>query len=220
MTELIINAIQIAALQVGALIALVRAIRQKSKEWTLLALFFGSGMMGDLYWMFCLFFYGRTPQITLVSDLNWFASYLLLYLLLRQAAPPKQAGEKRLLPWLGFVFALGMASLYFSLYVYWSVALGEHYVLWAKALINLSYGMVMGLLLFSVIRRLMDARVYRAQRFLCVAILILCLVEYSLWTSSCFYWSDTLANPYFWFDNLLTVSFLLFLPATRKAVAE
>ena len=43
-------------------------------------------------------------------------------------------------------------------------------------------------------------------------------LEYALWTSSCFWVSDTLTNPYFWFDFLLTAALPLFLPAVRKAV--
>ena len=43
-------------------------------------------------------------------------------------------------------------------------------------------------------------------------------LEYALWTASCFWVSDTLTNPYFWFDFLLTLVLLLFLPAVRKAV--
>ena len=37
-------------------------------------------------------------------------------------------------------------------------------------------------------------------------------------TASCCWVSDTLTNPYFWFDFLLTLVLLLFLPAVRKAV--
>ena len=43
-------------------------------------------------------------------------------------------------------------------------------------------------------------------------------LEYALWTSSCFWVSDTLTNPYFWFDFLLSLVLLLLLPALRKAV--
>ena len=49
-------------------------------------------------------------------------------------------------------------------------------------------------------------------------ILVFCLIEYGLWFSSCFFDGDTLANPYYWFDILFTASFVLFIPATKKAV--
>jgi hypothetical protein len=48
--------------------------------------------------------------------------------------------------------------------------------------------------------------------------LCICALEFCLWTASCFWVSDTLTNPYFWFDFLLTAALFALLPATRKAV--
>ena len=53
-----------------------------------------------------------------------------------------------------------------------------------------------------------------------LAILVFCLLEYTLWTVSCFDWEDSVTNPYYWCDLLLTASFPFFLGATRKAAAE
>ena len=49
-------------------------------------------------------------------------------------------------------------------------------------------------------------------------VLAFAALEYALWTSSCFWVSDTLMNPYFWFDFLLSLVLLLLLPVLRKAV--
>ena len=214
------NAIQIAVLLICCIVAIYRAFRQRSKAWTMLAIFFGAMMLGDLYWVLCLVFYGSTPAISMVSDLNWFSAYLILYLLLRQVAPPTSAREKRILPWLSFVFTLGMSVFFYSFYVDATERLGMNFVLWDKALNNLAYGMLMGLLMFSSIRRLMDFRIYPKQKYLSIAVLVFCLVEYALWTSSCFWFPDTLAYPYYWFDFLLTLCCPFFLLATKKAVAE
>ena len=43
-------------------------------------------------------------------------------------------------------------------------------------------------------------------------------LKYALRTAPRFWARDTLTNPYFWFDFLLTLVLLLFLPAVRKAV--
>ena len=56
----------------------------------------------------------------------------------------------------------------------------------------------------------------RLRRFYGTVLAFIAL-EYALWTASCFWVSDTLTNPYFWFDFLLTLVLLLFLPAVRKA---
>ena len=204
MIERIDNGLQIAVLAVCGVVALVRALRSRGKLWTLLALFYGSWFLGDVYWSVCLFFYGQTPQISVVSDLSWYAAYIFLYMLLREAAPPVTRQEKRVLPWLGPVFALGMAVFFMR---------------WGEVASNLIYAGLLGLLLFASIRRLMDGRQVPHARFLCAAILCACLMEYALWTASCFWTGETLGNPYYWFDLLLTASFVSFLPAVRRAVA-
>ncbi len=219
MINRIMNASQNAVLVLCFSAAVWIAIRKRERAWTLLAFFFGCYALGDLYWMFCLVFYLTTPKITIVSDLSWYATYIFLYMTLRQIAPPESAREKRALPWLGAAFAMAMAVFYFSLYIVWEIRLGEEYVLWVKAVDNLIIALLMGLLLFSAIRRLMDRGKYPAQRYFCIVVLVFCLLEYALWTSSCFWWMETMENPYYWFDFLLTASFFFFFPATKKAVA-
>ena len=205
MIESIENALQIAALTLCAGISLIRAVRTRSKAWSLLAFFYGSWGLGDVYWLVCLVFFDQTPPISVVSDLSWYASYIFLYMLLREVAPPEGAREKRFLPWLGFLFAAGMAIFFMR---------------WGEVVSNLIYASLMGLLLFSAIRRLIDGDRYARQRFLCVMILAFCLLEYGLWTSSCFFKGDGLDNPYYWFDFLLTLSFPFFIPATTRSRYE
>jgi hypothetical protein len=53
-----------------------------------------------------------------------------------------------------------------------------------------------------------------------VVTLVFCAAEYGMWTSSCFWMGDTILNIYFWFDFLLSIAFVLFLPALRKAVSR
>ena len=89
-----------------------------------------------------------------------------------------------------------------------------------EILSNLIYAALMGLLLFSAITRLLDAERYRSQRFLSAMVMIFCLLEYCLWVASCFWTSESLFNVYYWFDLLLTISFLFFIPAVKRAVAE
>ena len=92
------NALQIIALLICVAVALVRALRWRSRTWTLLGFFFGSWVLGDLYWTFCLIFYNTMPVVSIVSDLSWYASYIFLYMLLRHTALPETARERRLLP--------------------------------------------------------------------------------------------------------------------------
>ena len=203
MIESIENTLQIAVLLLCACLALLWAARTRSRTWTLAFFFFGSFALGDIYWLAVLLFFGRTPQISVVSDLSWYASYLFLYLLLRRAEPPEARDKAGFLPWLGPAFAAGMAVFF---------------MLRGEILSNLIYAILMGLLLFSSLRRLTDKSESGRFKGLPLLILIFCALEYALWTSSCFWTGGSLSNPYYWFDFLLTLSFPFFLPAVKKAV--
>ena len=204
MIEIIENTLQITVLMICSGIALYKAMEYKSRTWTLAVFFFGSWVLGDIYWTACLLFYNKAPQISIVSDLSWYASYVFLYLMLIRTSEPDTGTKKQILPWLGPIYAAGMAVFFMQ---------------WGEILNNLIYAALMGLLLFASISRLLRKDKHPGQVFLSALILAFCLLEYGLWTSSCIWSGNTLANPYYWFDTLLTVSFLLFLPAVRKAVS-
>ncbi len=201
--EIIENALQIAVLLVCTGIALYRAVTGQSRAWTLLFFFYGSWMLGDVYWLACVIFFGVSPMISVISNLSWYAAGLFLYLLLRETSPLRGTGKKSLLPWIGFVFS-GASAVFF--------------MQWGDYLSNLICAVLMGLLAFAAIRRLTEGEQYRKQRFLLVAILVYYLIIYALWFASCF-WEYTFTSPYYWIDILLSVSFPVFLPATKKVVA-
>ena len=195
MIESIENAFQITILLVCAAVALRRAISLQSKAWTLLFFFYGTWLLGD--------FYGEKPQISIISDLNWYASYTFLYFLLLQVSPPSEKHISGILPWLCPVFSIIMAVFYMQ---------------WGKIIDNLILAALMGLLLFSVTHRLADRKHYVRSRFICWVILFFCLMDYGLWTSSCFVdaYNDKF-NLYYLFDILLSLGFVFFLPSVKKA---
>ena len=203
--EIIEYSIQTAAMFVCAIIALVHAGRYKSRSWTLLALFYGCWVMDDTFWLLCRAFTGSSPEIGALADLNWYASIVFLYLLISRISPSENSREKRVLPWLGVAFTLGMAVFFI--------------VQWGNIVSNLIYAGLMGLLLFASIRRLLDGD-NRKHRFILIMILVFVLLVYAMWTVSCYFYEDTYANPYYWFDLLITVSLVLLIPAVKKAVAE
>ena len=202
--EIIENALQTAILLTCAVISLIRAAACRSRVWTLAFFFYGSWALGDIYWLVCLLFFGVSPQITLVSDLSWDASYIFLYLLVRQTAAPEENRKPRLLPWIGPVFSAAMAI---------------YFMQWGSILNNLYLAALMGLLSYSAVNRLMAGERFRKQRFLLISVLVFYLLEYALWIASCI-WEYTPSSPYYWIDILLTVSFPIFIPGTIKAVAE
>ena len=196
---------KLTALLLCAAAALGPAVKHRSREWMLLVFFFGSWALDDLFWLLCQIFFSQSPILEVVADLSWYASYIFLYLLIRQVAPPHPGTRLRFLPWLAPVFTFGMAVFYMQ---------------WADYASNLIYASLMGLLMFASIRRLLDRERYREQYFLSAVTLIFCLLEYGLWTASCYWKDDILTNPYYWFDFLLTLCFPFFIVGTRKAVKE
>ena len=76
------NTLQVIMLLVCAILAFYRALKYRSRTWTLLCYFYVCWLMADVYWLVCLLFYKHTPEISVISDLSWYASYIFLYLLL------------------------------------------------------------------------------------------------------------------------------------------
>ena len=203
MVETIDNLIQIAVLVACTAIAVHRALKYDSRDWTLAALFFANFALDDLYLVLCIQTGVESQVLPVVSELRWYAAFIFLYFLVRQAAPPVVVREKRLLPWLGVVFAGGMAVFFMQ---------------WGSYVSNAIYGVLIGLVLFTVLRRLLDYQYYRKQLFLCICALVFCLLEYTLWVISCYYVGDEMTNPYYLVDLLITAGFPLFLIGTKKAV--
>lgn len=197
------NALQIIVLLVCSGISIYRAAVFRSRTWTISFFFFGSWALGDIYWLVCLIFYDESPQISVVSDLSWYAAFVFLYLVLIRTSPPQK--QTHPLQWAGPVFAALMAVVFMT---------------FGDILSNIIYAGLMGLLLYSSSGRLLNARHSDFPVCLPVMILTLCILEYGLWISSFFWYTGTLENVYYVIDTLVTVSFILFIPAIKKAVAS
>lgn len=213
MTELICNTIQLIITGICSCISLLFAYRSGKRIWILLALFSGIFFLGDLYWNLMLVFYYDTPHFTYVSDLSWDAAYIFLLLLLNQIRGERITPFSILGKWHGLwiipIFAFGMCIFFMQ---------------WGDYVNNVVTAFLMtGLMLYSC-EGLLSIRDGHEQirRFksLYIAALVFCLIEYCLWIFSCYWMGDTISNPYFWFDILLSCSFVLFLAALYKGVKE
>ena len=203
--------IQIAVLVVCGIVALARMRSPREKSWLLLFAFYGSFLLGDLYWQVCLLAYDGIPQISLVSDLSWYAALLFLYLLLRTAGETgKSEGSaaaapiKKVLPWLAPIFTAAMAVFY---------------IRQGKVFSNIVYAGLMGLLLYEAVKGLLAAaRGKGSSRSLHRMVFLFCVLEYALWTVS-YFW-DLPAFPYIYFgiDLLITLSFPFYLSIIKREV--
>ena len=207
MIESIVNMFQLVVMLVCLFVSGVYAVKWNRQSGMLLAMVYGGMALGDLYWQLHLFFYGYTPKVFYVADMCWYTEYLFLFLLLRDLSTKEERAERPGAAWLLPLFPAAMCAVY--------VGLGD------SLATNLIAAALMSLLLFHAARGLIYLRKRPAEagrRGMYIAVLVFCAAEYCLWTASCFWMGDTLANPYYWFDVLLTISMALFLPAYRRAV--
>ena len=131
---------------------------------------------------------------------------MFLILLLYQVQSEEERRVKRLFFWLVPVFVTGMCIFFMQE--------GDY-------LGNLISAFLMGMMIWRSLQGLCCKGVAgRENRALYLLLLAFCFTEYALWTSSCFWIGDTFANPYFWFDALLTLCIGLFVPVLRRTVTE
>ena len=212
MIESIENAIQLLTTGGCTAAALVFAMRSKDRAWILLGLFTGVYFLGDLYWLLYLVFYSDTPSYSNISDLSWYAAYLFLLLLMFQIGKerelPHQVLLRRKILWI--IPAFTAASCVF-------------FMRWGDYASNLVAAGFMTLLFLYSLDGLLSAReglpCKGRPAFVYAIIFVFCLIEYGLWITSCYWMGDTLRNPYFWFDGLMTIVILFFPAALRKAVS-
>lgn len=207
MVELLDNASQFLVTLIAGVGAGILYYRSRRQEYFLLACFFATFSLGTLYWTLHVLLFFQTPQIFYVADLGWFASFLFLLTLQYALSTPGERAFKHSAMWLIPVVCVPQLVLYLT-----------H----GDILYNLLLcGMTMLAARYSV-RGLLYARRQRGKQrdrqYFHIAVLLIIALEYGLWTTSCFWAGETLANPYFWIDFLLTASLFALLPATRKAV--
>ena len=214
----------------GAAALLVKSRRQ---PYFLLACFFGTYGLGTLYWTLHVLLLDVTPRIFYVSELGWIASYVFLLTMEMTLPSAEELRFRTKLSWLAPAIGVPQFILYIT---YGDVFFN---VLMCSGTMAAAWLSIRGLVFSrrsSVLQAGGEARgkddadfasgttapVVQPADLRPFHITVLCFtgLEYALWTSSCFWVSDTLSNPYFWFDSMLSAAIFMMLPATRKAVGQ
>lgn len=205
MIERIDNVLQVLATAAGGATAWFWWVRTRRQPYFLLACFYGCFALAGLYWTLYYLLFAQTPQLFYVSETGWVSGYIFLALL--QYALAGEAERTHRCPAMWVAVAAGVPFTVF-------------YCLYGFVVLNLVMFVMIAAIARTAVRGICYGRLNGAQAngaFHRVALLF-AVLEHALWTSSCFWVSDTLTNPYFWFDFALTGTMLLLLPATRKAV--
>lgn len=211
MIERIDNLIQLLTTAVCTVICIRCALlsRERERGWIFLGLSSFVFFLGDLYVQLYLEFYDKTPHYSNISYLGWYAGYLFLFLLLSDIQNSRCAAFRNRLLWLIPVFTAGMCIFYMQ---------------WDNPLECIVHAVVMTLLLRRAVIGLLCTRKAEPEsarrRMLYINVLVVCAAEYITSTVSCFWMGDTLANPYFWFDAVLSFSFLVLPASLKKAVGK
>lgn len=207
MTELIDNAVQLTAVLFCGICSYLLAAKHHKPAYRILTCYYGALAMGILYWLTYDLLTSYTPQIFYVSDLCWMASYLFLLMLVLETATQEERSFSHPAAWLSPAV---------------STALTLFYCQWGDILENIIWCGLMGAAGFYAIRGAIWARrlANRPRYRFHLTVLFLILTEYCLWTASCFWISDTMTNPYFWFDYTLTAMTVLLLYAAERTVGE
>ena len=198
--EIVDNSLQFLVLLVCALVSFRRLYcSQDKKKWVPLALFYSCYGLAECFWLLFLALMKHTPHFSYAADLGWYAGVLFLCMGLEPLLPEKD-GSRGLLPWLAVLFSAA-AFLFF--------------IRWGDLVSNLLAALSMGWMGWMSLAVLQKPGRGRAFAWSCL--LVYC-AEYAMWISSCFWGGDSLANPYFWFDFLLTASFVCLFLSYRRAV--
>ena len=202
------EAIQLLVLGVCFVLALVRTLRVRTAAWIELTCFFACMFLGNAYWYGFLSVFGRTPDASYISDLNWIAGYAFLLMLLiecnqkRGPTPPVHAA------WV--LVAVCAACCVYFMYV-------SGYIL-----LNLSEGGLVAALGFFAIRGIFACRnestgkAFSHNRLFHASVLAFVVVEEVLWLSSLLDPTDDLVI-YGILNFLLTFSYIAILAASWRS---
>lgn len=207
MIELFTNLFQLLIVLLATGLAGVLFYKSHIQAYLLLTCFYGTFMLGSLYWTLHFFLFDYTPQIFYVSELAWLTSHMFLLTLVFTLASPDERRFKHPAVWLAPLFCLP------QLVIYWFTS---------DILLNTIISCLALAIMWQALRGFFYARNQsgkgRKSCYFHLVLIGIIVLEHGLWTSSCFWQGDTIANPYFWFDFLLSIVLILLLPATRKAV--
>ena len=205
MTEIIDNAVQLSVTLVCAVFSLCLFIKSRKQAYLILTCYYAAFSMGNIYWLVYDLITSYTPKIFYVSDLCWVAGYIFLLMLVTETAGEDERTYRHPAAWIFPVISAGMALFYCQ---------------WGDYAENVIWCGIMGAAgWFAANGFIWSVRNKKNERrdFL-ISVMSLIIIEYILWTTSCFWVSDSMSNPYFWFDYMLSASAAVLFITNAKAV--
>ncbi len=233
MVEMIDNLLQLVVTAICAIVAACLAFRNRGhnevvtmeesklssmaffagrREWILYAMFAVECFFGDLFYVLHLYFYGETPNNPYIPNLAWYASFLFLTILMLYVSDKKAIRMQTRLQLLVPAFTIGMGVFY----VMYSGGIFDNIL--AAAVMTAGLWVAVGALKIEIQNKKLTGYVSEKYSLYMTGIATLVL-EYSLWTISCFWIGDSITNPYFWVDIMFTLNFIVIMVAVKNVVS-
>lgn len=205
MIEFIDNMTQLFAALSGCILSGLFYLRSRRQPYFLLCCFYGCFGSGMLYWLLYTLLVADAPPMFYVSDIGWISCFLFLLLLQHSLSDKEERTLHSRVPWLALVIEIPLTAYFISI---------------GDVLYNLIVGALMAAMLRMSIRGLVwqsrQPEPDQGKRFFHLVITGYIVLENCLWLSSYPWVSDTLTNPYFWFDFAVTASLLALFPAISE----
>ena len=219
MIEAVDNTIQLIVTVIATAVSLYRAVRLKDRAWSMLGLFSGVYSLGLVYWLLFLLFFRHTPLYSHIPDLCWYSSYLFLLLLIIYIREESSGSDSfYLAPGEGIIDVLRRMRPALWLVPVFTAGMCIFFMTHGDYIGNIVAAVLMTGIIWHAVSGLMSLKGQEdSKKTFYYTVLVFCFTEYALWISSCFWMGDTIANPYFWFDFLLSLTFLLLVRALGKA---
>lgn len=199
--ELCTNVVQLLVCMMSAIWMTVQSFRYQRTVHILMAGFTDTFALGTLYWVSHQLITTQTPDTFYLSEISWMAAPLFLLCMEYRSGQPKVLRKWHPAVMLTYLLGIGL-TIFFTLEGGDGIAnvmyMGVTALCCGKALENLMYGDERG----------------RSLHLFCI---LFVAVEWALWLAECLWWGDSWRNPYFWVDNLLTLTIALVIPAVRGA---
>nr|MCR5792166.1 hypothetical protein [Lachnospiraceae bacterium] len=204
--DIIENVLTLLVTIVGLLMALFNYIETPKRGWMAVSLFFLAHLLSDYYWTIYTLVIGENPDVSaFMAYFGWNVSYAILLILAIHMRPK----EEKLLFHPVLLVPIFLNIWQFMIYNRFGGFLNNLYEgVVATAAVCVSCQ--------AIISYVKNRKNGAAFPWLHGVILAYFTCEYGMWTSSCYFWENSITNPYYCFSFLGGASLLLLSWALKK----
>ena len=187
--EIVENLVMLIAGVIGLLSSLFHYIEKPKRGWLLLTIFFLAHILSDYYWTLYTLVMQENPDVSaFMAYFGWNVGYvflLLAVLKMRQGPAKRYFHPLMLLP-------IPLNIIQFIIYLPFGGIVNN---IWQETLTTISAVLCLQSILYYLKNRRKGAHFPHLH----LLVLLFIAAEYSMWTSSCYFDSTDLTNPYYYF---------------------